>query len=159
MLPNKTMATILNKQPVQSSKFDKFWCTQIHLILPSETTTGILIYRLQPYDGRYVLSSNARHLTFTNFSDPNIDPTVHEIVELVISEAERLHGLQNTLHSFKVASHDPRMPTSAFFAYNESSTQIIADCFRYAATDTQFGQNIDRLLSLLAQLAKMPTLN
>ena len=154
------MATILNTRPPTLAKFNKFWLTQLHLILPSETTTGILIYRLQPYDGRYLLSSGARHLTFTNFSDDNIDPIVHEIVELVENEAVRLHGFQNSpLHSFKVVSHDPSRPVCAFFAYQEEATRQIHDCFGYAKQDTEFGQNIDRLLTLLARLAKLQTIN
>jgi hypothetical protein len=160
MLPNKTMATILNKQPVQSSKFDKFWLTGLNLIFPSETSPGLLIAKLHPYDGKYVLTSQPKHIIISDFSKESTDAALYDVVELVENEAERLHGFQeSSLHSFKVLSNDPKRATVAFFNYVGGPNKHIEDCFAYAASDQQFGQNINTLLSHLAQLAKLPVIN
>lgn len=154
------MATILNTRPVQSSKFDKFWLTSFNLIFPSETTSGVLIAKLHPYDGKYVLTSNAKYIAITDFSNEATDSAVYDIVELVENEAERLYGSHESgLHSFKVLSNDPRQATTAFFNYVGGPNKHIENCFAYAKTDQQFGQNINTLLSHLAQLAKLPTIN
>lgn len=154
------MATILNTRPIQASKFDKFWLTSLNLIFPSETSPGLLIAKLHPYDGKYVLTSQPKHITVVDFSKESTDPALYDVVELVENEAERLHGFQQShLHSFKVLSNDPRQPTTAFFNYVGGPNKHIEDCFAYAASDQQFGQNINTLLSLLAQLAKLPTIN
>lgn len=154
------MATILNNRPIQSSKFDKFWLTSLNLIFPSETSPGLLIAKLHPYDGKYVLTSQPKHITLSNFSNESTDSVVYDIVELVENEAERLYSSNNAeLHSFKVLSNDPKKATVAFFNYANGSHKCIEDCFAFASKDLQFGQNINELLSLLAKLAKLPTIN
>jgi hypothetical protein len=154
------MATILNSRPIQSSKFDKFWLTSLNLIFPSETSPGLLIAKLHPYDGKYVLTSQPKHITLSNFSNESTDSVVYDIVELVENVSDRLYSSNDSeLHSFKVLSNDPKKATVAFFNYGDGSYKCIEDCFALALKDTQFGQNINELLSLLAKLAKLPTIN
>lgn len=154
------MATILNSRPIQASKFDKFWLTSLNLIFPSETSPGLLIAKLHPYDGKYVLTSQPKHITIIDFSKESTDGAVYDVVELVENESERLYGVNESgLHSFKVLSNDPRQATTAFFNYTNGSYKSVEDCFALASKDSQFGQSINTLLSLLAQIAKLPTIN
>jgi hypothetical protein len=153
------MATIINKQPIQSSKFDKFWMTSLNIIFPSETTTGVVIAKLQPYDGKHVITSNSRVCTHTNFSKESFDSNILELIDLVQTEADRLYLSEASLASFKVFSHDPQKRTTAFFTFVDGTYKTIEDCFGYAATDPTFGANISTLLDLLAKSAKLPTIN
>jgi hypothetical protein len=153
------MATILNKQPVQSSKFDKFWLTSLNVVFPSNTTSGIVIVKLQPYDGTHIITSNARVYSHTNFDDPTFNRDILDLTQLITIESERLFPECIGLTNFKVLSNDPKKSTTAFFVYSDGSSRIIENCFAFAKEDPVFGTKIDILLKLIAKSAALPVIN
>jgi hypothetical protein len=153
------MATIINKRPPATAKFNKFWLSSLNIVYPSDTCTGIVIAKLQPYDGTHIITSNSRVYSHTNFDDPTFNRDILDLTRLIAIESERLFPECIGLTNFKVLSNDPKKSTAAFFVYSDGSSQIIENCFAFAKEDPVFGTKIDILLKLIAKSAALPVIN
>lgn len=153
------MATIINKRPPATAKFDKFWLSSLNIVYPSDTSNGIVIIKLQPYDGQHIITSNSKVYSHTNFSDQSFNSNILDLTRLITIESERLYPECTGLTNFKVLSADPKKSTAAFFAYSDGSSRIIENCFAFAKEDQVFGSKIDILLKLIALSASLPVIN
>lgn len=153
------MATIINKRPVQSSKFDKFWLTSLNIVYPSDVYVGATIIKLNPYDGKHIITSNDKIFSYTDFNSQTINRDILELTQLILDESQRLHPECTGLTNFKVISHDPKKPTTAFFVYSDGSSKIIEDCFNYAKTDATFAHKINQLIVFVAKATGIEYIN
>jgi hypothetical protein len=127
----------ITTETIPVSAFNKMWISSTLINLKD---SGGIFTRLQPYDGKYLLSkttsTSIRNLSAVRVSDPSLDTM---LVNLESECRRQANEPTAKLETVVVTAPSPTLPVTASIIFKDKPVYGIRDCFNLASTDSTFG--------------------
>ncbi len=127
----------ITTETVTVSAFNKMWISSTLINLKG---SGGIFTRLQPYDGKYLLSKTSstsiRNLSAVRVSDTSLDTVLTNLETECRRQANEPTA---ELETVAVTAPSPTLPVVASIIFKDKPVHRIHDCFKLASTDTTFG--------------------
>ena len=126
----------ITTETIPVSAFNKMWISSTLINLKD---SGGIFTRLQPYDGKYLLSkttsTSIRNLSAVRVSDPSLDTMLVNLESECRRQADEPTA---ELETVAVTAPSPTLPVMASILFKDKPVYRIHDCFKLASTDSAF---------------------